>query len=90
MDESFARVLSGYPSGLVIRPAVVRGGLGPALVATVEPDDLIVVGDSGGLVARLLRASPAGHCRVRARCAVLAVPRRPHLHGRTPAWVPPD
>ncbi|MCU7821425.1 universal stress protein [Kitasatospora sp. DSM 101779] len=89
VDASFARVLGGYPSGLVIRPAVARGGLGPALVAAAEPDDLIVVGDGGGRLARLLHASPAAHCRARARCTVLTVPPPHRVSARAPAWAPP-
>ncbi|WP_106976800.1 universal stress protein [Streptomyces sp. NRRL B-24484] len=85
VDESFARVTGGYPAGLVIRPAVVRGGLGAALVAAAAPGDLIVVGEGGSRLARLLHASPAALCRARARCPVLAVrlPRR--MSGPVPA-----
>ncbi|MFD0531034.1 universal stress protein [Kitasatospora arboriphila] len=88
VDESFGRLLGGYPAGLVIRPAVVRGQLAPALVAAAGPGDLIVVGDGDGRLVRLLHASPAAYCRDRARCPVLAIRPDRRVHGPAPARVP--
>ncbi|MCX4688574.1 universal stress protein [Kitasatospora purpeofusca] len=96
LDTAFAAVDPGVP----IRPLVVRGETGPALVHIADrPDDLLVVGRSGGPLRRRLRPSVTAYCTRKAGCAVLAVPvpelqqdletlhRRNHWHlplGTTP------
>ncbi|MFJ6140465.1 universal stress protein [Kitasatospora sp. NPDC092286] len=76
LDTAFEQTFGGYPADLVIRPLVVRGDAGPALVAAVTgPDDLLVVGTGGhGRLDRLLHGSVTRHCRGHAACRVVAVP----------------
>ncbi|MCG6494395.1 universal stress protein [Kitasatospora sp. A2-31] len=72
LDAAFA---CGDPN-VPVHPLVVRGETGPALVQTADrPDDLLVVGPSGGLLRRRLQGSVTAYCQRKAGCSVLAVPR---------------
>ncbi len=75
LDTAFAQVFGGCPAGLVVRPVVVRGEAGRALVAEAgRPDDLLVIGTGGhGRLHRALHGSVARYCRAHALCPVLAV-----------------
>lgn len=75
LGTAFERV-GGYPCDVRIRPLVVRGEAGPALVATADqPDDLLVVGAGRrGRIGRLFHGSVPRCCLAHARCAVVAVP----------------
>lgn len=64
------------PQGLTVRPTVVRGEPGPALVDLAAfDDDLLVVGAGRrGWLARLLAGRVSRYCLCHACCPVLVVP----------------
>lgn len=76
LDTAFEQALGGYPSGLRIRPLVVRGAPGPALVQIADqPDDLLVVSAGRrGPLNRMLHGSVARYCLSHAKCCVVAIP----------------
>jgi nucleotide-binding universal stress UspA family protein len=76
LDTGFEQVFGGYPSGLLLRPEVVRAEPGQALVAAADrSSDLLVVGAGRpGRVARLRHGSVTRYCRAHAACPVLVVP----------------
>ncbi|MFJ3794448.1 universal stress protein [Kitasatospora sp. NPDC090091] len=75
LDTAFDQPFGGYPADLVVRPLVVRGHAGAALVRAVTgPADLIVVGTgTHGRLDRLLHGSVLRYCRTYATCPVIAV-----------------
>ncbi|MFI2609695.1 universal stress protein [Kitasatospora sp. NPDC018619] len=71
LDAAFGGVDPGVP----LRPVVVRGEAGPALLHVADrPDDLLVLGPAGGPLRRRLRRAVPGYCVRRAVCPVLTVP----------------
>ncbi|WP_406194858.1 universal stress protein [Kitasatospora sp. NBC_01560] len=76
LRDALDTAFPGSGPGVPMHPLVVRGETGPALVQTADrPEDLLVVGRSGGLLRRRLRRSVTAYCTRKAGCAVLAVPR---------------
>ncbi|MFI6845608.1 universal stress protein [Kitasatospora sp. NPDC050467] len=76
LRDALETAFAGMHPGLPIHPLVIRGETGPALVQTADrPGDLLVVGQSGGLLRRGLRRSVTAYCTRKAGCSVLAVPR---------------
>jgi nucleotide-binding universal stress UspA family protein len=76
LQQAFRDAFGGYPEGLRLRLATVRGEPGHALTEVADrPDDLLVVGAGrrGGL-PRLFNGRVSRYCVAHARCAVLAVP----------------
>ncbi|MDQ0584885.1 universal stress protein [Streptomyces rishiriensis] len=69
----------GGGHGLRTRALVARGAPGPALVATADrEDDLLVIGAGRrGLLQRALWPSTGRYCLAHASCPVLAVPPSP-------------
>jgi nucleotide-binding universal stress UspA family protein len=95
MRDAFDDAFGGMPDGLVIRPLVVRGAPGPALVDIADrPDDLLVVGGGGwGRLACTVHGSVSRYCLAHARCPVLAVPPPDlirELRSRRHHWRPED
>lgn len=77
LDEAFG----GNAPRVPLRPVVIRGETGPALVDVADrPGDLLVLGQSGGLLRRRLRRSVSAYCARRAGCPVLTVPVPALLH----------
>ncbi|MEU8924808.1 universal stress protein [Kitasatospora sp. NPDC048545] len=71
LDEAFG----GADPGVPLRPVVIRGETGPALVDVADrPGDLLVLGRGGGLLRRRLRRSVSAYCARTAGCPVLTVP----------------
>ncbi|GHF90595.1 hypothetical protein GCM10018790_79680 [Kitasatospora xanthocidica] len=71
LDAAFG----GADPGVPLRPVVIRGETGPALVDVADrPGDLLVLGRSGGPLRRRLRRPVSGYCARRAGCPVLTVP----------------
>jgi nucleotide-binding universal stress UspA family protein len=64
------------PHGLTIRPTVVRGEPGPALVEVADSDDDLLVVGAGRRTwtARFWGAKVSRYCLRHARCPVLAIP----------------
>lgn len=75
LDAVFEQAFGGYPSDIVIRPLVVRGEPGRALVAAADrPSDLLVRGSGHhGRLRHALHGSVARRCRAHAICDVLVV-----------------
>ncbi|QKW20340.1 universal stress protein [Kitasatospora sp. NA04385] len=73
LDGALRHAVGGWPDGVVVRPVVVAGAAGPALVAAVGgPDDLLLLGAREH--RRHLRgARTERHCRLHAPCPVRAV-----------------
>jgi hypothetical protein len=95
MRGAFDDAFGGMPDGLMIRPLVVRGAPGPALVDIADrPDDLLVVGGGGwGRLACTVHGSVSRYCLAHARCPVLAVPPPDlirELRSRRHHWRPED
>src|SRR5258708_3380417 len=95
MRDAFDDAFGGMPDGLVIRPLVVRGAAGPALVDIADrPDDLLVVGGGGwGRLASAVHGSVSRYCLAHARCPGLAVPPPAlirELRSRRHHWRPED
>ncbi|MEV7773668.1 universal stress protein [Kitasatospora sp. NPDC086791] len=95
LDAAFG----GADPGVPLRPVVIRGETGPALVHVADrPDDLLVLGRSGGLLRRRLRRSVSGYCARTAGCPVLTVPvpellvelRQLEAHPGRAAWPLPE
>ncbi|MDH6707845.1 nucleotide-binding universal stress UspA family protein [Kitasatospora sp. MAA19] len=77
LDAAFG----GADPGVPLRPLVIRGETGPALVQAADrPEDLLVLGQSGGLLRRRLRGSVPAYCARKAGCPVLTVPVPGLLH----------
>ncbi|MFJ3794450.1 universal stress protein [Kitasatospora sp. NPDC090091] len=72
LDTAFA----GGDPGVPMHRVVIRGETGPALVEVADrAGDLLVVGQSGGLLRRRLRRSVTAYCVREAGCSVLTVSR---------------
>ncbi|MFJ9693996.1 universal stress protein [Kitasatospora sp. NPDC101183] len=81
LHEALDAAFGGTDPGVPLQPVVVRGESGPALVHLADrPGDLLVLGQSGGLLRRRLRRSVAAYCARRADCPVLTVPVPELLH----------
>lgn len=74
LDEIFGGNLPGVP----LHAVVVRGAPGPALVATADrEDDVLVVGAGRRGLHRAFSGRVSRHCLAHATCPVLAVPPSP-------------
>ncbi|MEU6236762.1 universal stress protein [Kitasatospora sp. NPDC047058] len=74
LTAALETAFAGGDPGVALNPVVVRGETGPALVAVADrADDLLVVGQSGGLLRRRLRRSVTAYCVREAGCSVLTV-----------------
>ncbi|MFB7507295.1 universal stress protein [Streptomyces broussonetiae] len=74
LDEIF----DGYSPGIPVRAVVVRGAPGPALVATADREnDVLVVGAGRRGLHRAFSGRVCRHCMAHAVCPVLAVPPSP-------------
>ncbi|KUM99257.1 hypothetical protein AQI95_40190 [Streptomyces yokosukanensis] len=74
LDEIFG----GEAPGVAMRPGVVRGAPGPALVATADREsDVLVVGAGRRGLQRAFSGRVSRHCLAHAVCPVLAVPPSP-------------
>ncbi|MBV2154958.1 universal stress protein [Kitasatospora sp. SUK 42] len=81
LTEALDAAFGGAEPGVPLRPVVIRGETGPALVHLADrPDDLLVLGRSGGPLRRRLRRSVSAHCARTAGCPVLTVPVPELLH----------
>jgi nucleotide-binding universal stress UspA family protein len=92
---AFDQAFGGMPDGLEIRPFVVRGAPGPALVGLADrQDDLLVVGGGGwGRLACTIHGSVGRYCLAHACCPVLVVPPPDmiqELRSRRHHWRPDD
>ncbi|MER7753715.1 universal stress protein [Kitasatospora sp. NPDC097643] len=75
LRDALDAAFGGADPGVVLRPVVIRGDTGPALVHLADrADDLLVLGPSGGLLRRRFRRSVSAHCARAAGCPVLTVP----------------
>ncbi|MBV6697792.1 universal stress protein [Kitasatospora aureofaciens] len=75
LHDALDAAFGGVDPGVRLRPVVVRGDTGPALVHVADrPDDVLVLGQSGGLLRRRLRPAVSAHCLREAGCPVLTVP----------------
>ncbi|MFI6156323.1 universal stress protein [Kitasatospora sp. NPDC051170] len=75
LREALDAAFGGAEPGAPMRPVVIRGESGPALVHLADrPGDLLVLGRSGGVLRRGFRRSVTAYCVRRAACPVLAVP----------------
>ncbi|WP_045696538.1 universal stress protein [Streptomyces rubellomurinus] len=84
LHEALDAAFGGTDPGVRLRPVVIRGEAGPALVHLADrPDDLLVLGRAGGPLQRRLRRSVPGYCARRADCPVLTVPAPELLHDLT-------
>ncbi|MER6383671.1 universal stress protein [Streptomyces sp. NPDC001250] len=74
LDEIFG----GNAPGVPVHAVVVRGAPGPALVATADrEDDVLVVGAGRRGLQRAFSGRVSRHCLTHAVCPVLAVPPSP-------------
>ncbi|MGW3197101.1 universal stress protein [Streptomyces sp. NPDC001118] len=74
LDEIFG----GNAPGVPVHALVVRGAPGPALVATADrEDDVLVVGAGRRGLQRAFSGRVSRHCLAHAVCPVLAVPPSP-------------
>ncbi|MEV7941682.1 universal stress protein [Kitasatospora sp. NPDC088264] len=81
LRDALDAAFGGADPGVPLRPLVIRGETGPALVQAADrTDDLLVLGRSGGLLRRRLRRSVTAHCAREAGCPVLTVPVPELLH----------
>ncbi|MFE7528815.1 universal stress protein [Kitasatospora sp. NPDC057542] len=81
LRDALDAAFGGADPGVPLCPVVIRGETGPALVHIADrPDDLLVLGRSGGPLRRRLRRSVPGYCARRAGCPVLTVPVPELLH----------
>ncbi|MEU4116222.1 universal stress protein [Kitasatospora sp. NPDC028055] len=81
LDEALAAAFGTDGPDVLMQPVVIRGETGPALVHVADrPDDLLVLGRSGGPLRRRLRRSVSAYCARRAGCPVLVVPVPELLH----------
>ncbi|MEU9041604.1 MULTISPECIES: universal stress protein [unclassified Kitasatospora] len=75
LHEALDSAFGGADPGVPLRPVVIRGETGPALVHLADrPGDLLVLGQSGGLLRRRLRRPVSAYCVRAAGCPVLTVP----------------
>ncbi|MFH8385657.1 universal stress protein [Kitasatospora sp. NPDC018058] len=81
LNEALDAAFGGADPGVPMRPVVIRGQSGPALVHVADrADDLLVLGRSGGPLRRRLRRSVSAYCAREAGCPVLIVPVPELLH----------
>ncbi|MFF0389320.1 universal stress protein [Kitasatospora sp. NPDC004615] len=74
LDAAFDAALGGWPGDVLVRPAVVTGAAGPALVAAVTgPADLLLLGTPHRHWPHPHGDHTARHCRGHAPCPVLTV-----------------
>ena len=76
LRKTFEDAFGAYPSGVRVRPLVIRAAPGHGLVSVADrPDDLLVVGaGERAWPARWFHGSTSRYCVSRAGCRVLAVP----------------
>ncbi|MFJ6618705.1 universal stress protein [Kitasatospora sp. NPDC091335] len=75
LRDALDAAFGGTDPGVPLRPVVIRGDTGPALLHVADrPDDLLVLGHAGGPLRRGLRRAVPGYCARRAGCPVLTVP----------------
>jgi nucleotide-binding universal stress UspA family protein len=75
LEQALEEAWGARPAGLTVRPTVVRGEPGRALVEAADCDDLLVVGAGRrGWPGRLWGAKVSRYCLRHACCPVLAVP----------------
>jgi nucleotide-binding universal stress UspA family protein len=78
LSEAMELAMGGIPDDILLRPVVVRGEAGRALVATAnEATDLLVIGAGRRGVERLATSRVARYCLAHASCPVIAVPPSP-------------
>lgn len=79
LAAAFEEGLGELPPDVRCEPRLIRGPTGPALVASADrPDDLLVVGTGRhGALARFTHSHVAGYCVAHAACCVVAVPPPP-------------
>ncbi|MFE8948262.1 universal stress protein [Streptomyces sp. NPDC007856] len=71
-------IFGGDAPGVPMHAVVVRGAVGPALVATADRDnDVLVVGAGRRGLQRAFSGRVSRHCLAHAVCPVLAVPPSP-------------
>ena len=77
LQTALREAWGGIPLGLEVRPMVVRGDPGLALVQLASsPGDLLVIGAGRrGWWARMWHGRAGRYCLAHARCPVLAVPQ---------------
>ncbi|MFE7594017.1 universal stress protein [Kitasatospora sp. NPDC057512] len=81
LRDALDAAFGGADPGVPMRPVLVRGDTGPALLHIADrPDDLLVLGHSGGPLRRRLRRPVPAYCARRAGCPVLTVPAPELLH----------
>ncbi|MFB7126290.1 universal stress protein [Kitasatospora xanthocidica] len=81
LRDALDAAFGGADPGVPMRPVLVRGDTGPALLHIADrPDDLLVLGHSGGPLRRRLRRAVPAYCARRAGCPVLTVPAPELLH----------
>ncbi|MFF2122273.1 universal stress protein [Kitasatospora sp. NPDC058184] len=81
LRDALDAAFGGAGPGVPMRPVLVRGDTGPALLHIADrPDDLLVLGHSGGPLRRRLRRAVPAYCARRAGCPVLTVPAPELLH----------
>ncbi|MGW3185830.1 universal stress protein [Kitasatospora sp. NPDC001119] len=81
LRDALDAAFGGSDPGVPMRPVLVRGDTGPALLHIADrPDDLLVLGHSGGPLRRRLRRAVPAYCARRAGCPVLTVPAPELLH----------
>ncbi|MFD8483228.1 universal stress protein [Kitasatospora sp. NPDC059673] len=84
LDAAFDTALGGWPGNVLVRPTVVTGAAGPALVAAVTgPADLLLLGTPHRRWAHPHGDRTARHCRSHAPCPVLTVTAPPSGLGLT-------
>ncbi|MEU3572810.1 universal stress protein [Kitasatospora sp. NPDC036755] len=81
LRDALDAAFGGADPGVPLHPVVVRGETVPALLHIADrPDDLLVLGRSGGPLRRRLRRAVPDRCVRRATCPVLTVPVPELLH----------
>lgn len=76
LQTALGRAWGETPCDVTVRPVVLRGEAGPALVEMAcLPGDLLIVGTGRrGKVARVFSGSVCRYCVAHAQCPVLAIP----------------
>jgi nucleotide-binding universal stress UspA family protein len=75
LARAFIDAFGGVPTDVPVECAILRGEAGATLVATGQPDDLLVVGSGRrGRLAVFRIGSVSRYCFTHAGCPVLAVP----------------
>jgi nucleotide-binding universal stress UspA family protein len=77
LTDALDAAWGSVPPDLDIKPVVIRGEPGPALVEVADSaDDLLVIGAGRrGALSRMWRGRVSRYCLAHARCPVLAVPQ---------------